>query len=488
MNTSDLMPRMPGVTTRWFEGLPAAILGLSVGLAPASLDAASLTEQTVRAGVETWVRYVTADARADAMIERMEPAAADGRTFAYVAHLAGGGYCLCSADDRLLPVYLYSPQGKYDADNPNNQYILGEIRSRLDALRKAFDRMDPALKQYEGELSRRSACWQDLISGALPAQPQVGSGGGGPVTLVLPLTSQWNQDSPYNDQCPNLTPGQDERTLVGCVATAMSQIMYYWKWPAAGTGTVPTPYPYKYRFATTWLAETLTTNPNVPVSWNTRLRWDTTGGGTLWMTGYWDEESVYPAAQRISADSAYRTALGALWNRMTPGQTVPNVNLSTPINWSVITDNHTDPADAGDAAVAALCYEVGVSVYMHYGLWLSSAFDYHIADELKEHFSYDSDAVWRTASDVTNIVEELQWFRVVELGGGGPPLVPGGHAWVAYGYNRSTTPTQLLMNLGWSGTPPASWKNSSGFAWSSWAGAAPLPCPAATRGSPKATT
>lgn len=44
----------------------------------------------------------------------------------------------------------------------------------------------------------------------------------------------WSQSSPYNDQCPTLTGGNPYPT--GCVATALSQIMYGFKYPVHGTG------------------------------------------------------------------------------------------------------------------------------------------------------------------------------------------------------------------------------------------------------------
>lgn len=44
------------------------------------------------------------------------------------------------------------------------------------------------------------------------------------------LTTKWGQESPYNDNCPTKTPS-------GCVATAMAQIMRYWKYPEHGTGS-----------------------------------------------------------------------------------------------------------------------------------------------------------------------------------------------------------------------------------------------------------
>lgn len=39
----------------------------------------------------------------------------------------------------------------------------------------------------------------------------------------------WDQSAPYNSYCPPGTP-------VGCVATALAQVMYYWRWPEHGFG------------------------------------------------------------------------------------------------------------------------------------------------------------------------------------------------------------------------------------------------------------
>lgn len=53
---------------------------------------------------------------------------------------------------------------------------------------------------------------------------------------VLPLLGDitWNQDSPYNDLCPQYEIGHTSPT--GCVATAMAQLMYYHRWPIQGEG------------------------------------------------------------------------------------------------------------------------------------------------------------------------------------------------------------------------------------------------------------
>lgn len=51
---------------------------------------------------------------------------------------------------------------------------------------------------------------------------------------VLPLVeAEWGQRAPYNGMCPVF---KGERTVTGCVATAMAQIMSYWRYPRCGTG------------------------------------------------------------------------------------------------------------------------------------------------------------------------------------------------------------------------------------------------------------
>lgn len=52
------------------------------------------------------------------------------------------------------------------------------------------------------------------------------------------ITTQWDQDAPYNDSCPSrIEFGSTVRALTGCVATAMAQVMKYWNYPVHGTGT-----------------------------------------------------------------------------------------------------------------------------------------------------------------------------------------------------------------------------------------------------------
>ncbi len=52
---------------------------------------------------------------------------------------------------------------------------------------------------------------------------------------IAPMTkTRWNQDSPYNDKCPEIS---GTRCVTGCVATALAQVLRYYAYPAKGTGT-----------------------------------------------------------------------------------------------------------------------------------------------------------------------------------------------------------------------------------------------------------
>ena len=425
-------------------------------LLPLSSLARELSREEVKEAVKTWVRYVTAAARPDAIIERMEPYQVDGETVAYIAHLREKGFCICGAADLVLPVYLYNPEGTYDQSNPSYQYILWEIATRTKKLTKAVEEKAIVLQPYQRILAERASFWQELIAGRIPekverAAPLLVE----PDTMSLNLNSQWRQGSPYNDQCPELTPNADEHTVVGCNATAMSQIMYYWEWPNTGAGSDDVDY--YYYWTDTQYEEPLAFNPNpniFPGFWGgfNRLEWTPANGGRLRMDGYWDN-SLYSAAwNEITDNQDYRNALGALWTSMVKQEEIVNCPANfgaTSYNWSIIGDRHTDPPGAGDAEVAKLCHHVGIAINMNYGIRGSAASMSNWQGALPGYFRYYQDVVYeiKDANTINKMTEEIQWLRPLGLRGSGPS---GIHGWVVYGYNKGTDPDrEFLMNMGW---------------------------------------
>ncbi len=72
--------------------------------------------------------------------------------------------------------------------------------------------------------------WSSLING-------INYGGSlGKKAGVTPLCqTTWDQSPYYNALCP-YDNSASERTVTGCVATAMAQVMKFWNFPATGTG------------------------------------------------------------------------------------------------------------------------------------------------------------------------------------------------------------------------------------------------------------
>jgi hypothetical protein len=55
-------------------------------------------------------------------------------------------------------------------------------------------------------------------------------------SLAPLIVTKWDQGKYYNTYCPADPNGPDGHCVTGCVATAVSQLMYYHRWPHYGTG------------------------------------------------------------------------------------------------------------------------------------------------------------------------------------------------------------------------------------------------------------
>lgn len=421
-----------------------------------SILATELSEWEVRQAVESWLRHVITDAKPSANVEDMKAHIVDGKTVAFIANLAGGGFCICGRDDRLLPVYLYSPQGTYDKDNPNHQYVLWEIETRTKTITQRERETSLAPLKNQPALEERAYFWQALISGNTRASVKEDlTITAEPSSMILNLTSTWHQFDPYHNQCPGPSSIYYDRSLVGCVGTAMAQILYYWKWPHTGTGS--NTVTYHYRYENDWIGEPCATDPQIPAEWpdwddHERLQWTSESGGTLWMKNSWDW-SVLSGAKNdeliLNKTPEYLAALDALYGRLSPWGSTDIIDFgAATYDWSILRDSHgTDPHGTGYEEVGELNYHVAGSINTNFGMWASSSSGPQIEQAVKNHFRYDTDA--RTdPTNITTMTDEIQWLRPVALGGqaeGG-----GGHMWVVLGYDKATDPDRLfLMNMGW---------------------------------------
>ena len=135
----------------------------------------------------------------------------------------GLGFIIVSADDVAIPVIGNSDKGNYDVDNlpPNFAYWMNYLSQQITYA------IDNNLQQD----SKTETQWENYLNGKSIPLVSTRSGGGEPF-----ISTSWHQSPPYNDQCP-LDGGV--RSVTGCVATAMAQIMKYYEHPTTRTKEIP---------------------------------------------------------------------------------------------------------------------------------------------------------------------------------------------------------------------------------------------------------
>lgn len=111
------------------------------------------------------------------------------------------GWVVVSGDDCLPAVIGYTETGNFDADDMSPAY-----RDMLNCVAEAV-----TTAQQAGVNAR--------VQPVTATERQ---------TIAPLLTSHWNQDSPWNLRCP-ICRDNGEHALVGCVATAASQVIYYFR-------------------------------------------------------------------------------------------------------------------------------------------------------------------------------------------------------------------------------------------------------------------
>ena len=120
------------------------------------------------------------------------------------------GFTIVSGDDRMPEVVGYSAQGTYDPDHLPANYV---------GFMKAYQETVEALLKGDAQ-----------VSGGLAEVRQWRAERAGSAA-VAPLLDgiKWDQREPYNNMCP-LYEGTN-RSVTGCVATAMAQVMMYYQYP-----------------------------------------------------------------------------------------------------------------------------------------------------------------------------------------------------------------------------------------------------------------
>ena len=282
----------------------------------------------------------------------------------YVFNIANnGGFVIVSNDDSAEAILGYSDNGNFDPNNmPENM--------------KAW------LQGYADEIA-----WAKERGITAKAARRT------PSAIKIPISplvqTKWNQGDPYNKQCPDFfTYG---KSVTGCVATAMAQVMYY-----------------------------------------TETKAGTISSNTLKTIEAYDCERNWGSHIHVDA-----------------------VPIGTAIEWSKMKNTYEDgeTGDAADA-VAKLMKVVGASVHMDYANadnGGSSANSDIVDDALKTYFGYATttqlaDRSYYSYSNwIDMLYNELYQERVIFYAG---QSKGGGHAFLCDGYQGEDF---FHINWGWGG-------------------------------------
>lgn len=264
------------------------------------------------------------------------------------------GYVIAGADDRIPAVLGYADSGTFDPQH---------LPANMEAwLRGYNDQMEYLNRHPEAAVGKVVA--GDEIS---------------PL-----LESQWNQGYPYNLLCPM---DGEKRSVTGCVATAMAQVMYYWKYPSQTTTLIP---------------------------------------------GYISEEKEFnlPA---IAAGTPID------WDHMLPRYSEQE------------SDEPHQESDEQQRAVAELMLICGTSVRMDYSASGSGAYSGNVATALRNYLDYDAATYYKSRDNYRQaawnqmVYDELKARRPVYYSG---QSSGGGHAFVIDGYGGDD---YFHVNWGWGG-------------------------------------
>ena len=325
-------------------------------------------------------------------------AAAEENQFYIYENADGEGWVMVAANDVVRPILAYSETGHFRTDNmPRN--VKGWLGKYNRQIKQAEENGIEATAEVTQE-------WKQLRKGVSIKKAT-------PVVAPL-IQTKWDQDDPYWNLCP--MKGSTHDCYTGCVATAMAQVMYYWKWPKQGTGS--------YSYTT----QTLRLSCSADFA-NTTYDWDNM---LLKYNGYYPEGSS---------------------------------------NWT--TDGVEAPTTVQKNAIATLMYHCGVAVAMDYNIASAGGSGAYTIrpnasqttakcaqNALVQNFGYKSTikGYYRSGGYGYSAVSDANWHNYLktELDAARPIMYAGaddegGHSFICDGYDNTTPTRKYHFNWGWSG-------------------------------------
>ncbi len=355
------------------------------------------TEKEMTLVCQNWLNLVVHEQGSwagvtDPAITRFEDVVSGERLLARCYIIEPRGYIVVPNLKELSPVKAYSDECDWDLHGNGGAPVL--IRDVLEDRLNRFVEIYGSIEKKQDENKRNwfsRNCrekWEYLSQPEGEFRSQLLRSTSSLRSTGPLLNTYWHQNYPYNNNCPM---GDGSRCIVGCVATALAQVMRYHEWPPYGNGS------YSYD-------------------------WDG------------DDSCNFGSAAGAGELTAY---------------------FGTPYDWdNMPTTCYYGCTAAEKNALANLCYDVGVACEMDYGACSSGAYMARALQVLPEFFYYDDsiDLEYRSSHSAnswfnmikTEIDAGRPMFYTLRMQG-------GGHAIVCDGWRETGGLNQYHMNYGWGG-------------------------------------
>ena len=171
-----------------------------------------------------------------------------GKTSVYGISFEGGGWVIVSSKDEMWPILAYNTTGEYipgkESSNENFHDFLntyGMVSAAIDSLKNAPVSSNSTSATRSGfgdetiseEFSKAQNKWKSLLNSSNLRSYTAGT----KLLMDGRGENQWAQSKDqngqliYNNDCPTDPKNGNCRTVVGCPALSLSQILWKWRWP-----------------------------------------------------------------------------------------------------------------------------------------------------------------------------------------------------------------------------------------------------------------
>ncbi|MDP8204245.1 MAG: C10 family peptidase [Candidatus Tenebribacter mawsonii] len=318
-------------------------------------------------------------------------------TVAYIANLSPLGFIALSVNTDIQPIISYSVQNDFDYDSdPENilyHMLLNDMIERIDAMNNGT-LPDVLIKNdlWEYYTTQDTTYFNQREWQYWPPNNSTSTGGW--------IETEWHQGGIYDDFCP-IDPATSNRSMAGCVAIAISQILNYHEYIGNRV-------------------------------------WTTGNDGYISMDG---EPSEVYIDQEAGPDNNF-PRFSSIQGNFSP--------LNTYLDDLRYTYNSINPTPTDDE-IAALCYTSGVAYEMNYSSGASWNYNPDYTDLLIDKFNY------YTADYIPNLPSLYLANLMSNMKTAQPAIVNihhgnVGHAVVCDGYKINDEDVDYFhINFGWGG-------------------------------------